>query len=155
MKGLNRQFKHYTLVIAVLVLVAISTAQLSSVVPSDGNVVYAYSTNSQAQSYNNECENDDSSDINCTFNRPVYIGNTSAVTMPPSQKSAPHGPPGSLGNDSSQTIGQPQSHNNECEPDDDSSNINCTFNRPPKTVGIPHDEYNTKMQEVLKNALKD
>lgn len=125
MKSMNRQFKHYTSVIAVLVLVAVSTAQLSSVVPSDGNVVYVYSTNSQAQSYNNECENDGSSDINCTFNRPVYIGNTTAVTTPPSQRSAPQGPPGSLGNDSSQTI------------------------------GIPHDEYNTKMQEVLKNALKD
>ena len=125
MKSMNRQFKHYTSVIAVLVLVAVSTAQLSSVVPSDGNVVYAYSTNSQAQSHNNECENDGSSDINCTFTRPVYIGNTSAVTTPPSQRSAPQGPPGSLGNDSSQTI------------------------------GIPHDEYNTKMQEILKNALED
>ncbi len=122
---MNRQFKHYTSVIAVLVLVAVSIAQLSSVVPSDGNVVYAYSTNNQAQSHNNECENDGSSDINCTFNRPVYIGNTTAVTTPPSQRSAPQGPPGSLGNDSSQTI------------------------------GIPRDEYNTKMQEVLKNALKD
>jgi len=122
---MNRQFKHYTSVIAVLVLVAVSTAQLSSVVPSDGNVVYAYSTNSQAQSHNNECEYDGSSDIKCVFNRPVYIGNTTAVTTPPSQMSAPQGPPGSLGNDSSQTI------------------------------VIPHDEYKTKMQEVLKNALKD
>jgi len=125
MKSMNRQFKHYTSVIAVLVLVAVSTAQLSSVVPFDGNVVYAYSTNSQAQSHNNECENDGSSDINCTFTRPVYIGNTSAVTVPPSQRSSPQGPSGPLGNDSSQTI------------------------------GIPHDEYNTKMQEVLKNALED
>ena len=58
---MNRQFKHYTSVIAVLVLVAVSTAQLSSAVPSDGNVVYAYSTNSQAQPHNNECEDDDSS----------------------------------------------------------------------------------------------
>ena len=127
MKSMNRQFKHYTSVIAVLVLVAVSTAQLSSVVPSDDNVVYAYSTNSQAQSHNNDCEDDGSSgiEIKCVFNRPVYIGNTTAVTTPPSQRSAPQGPPGSLGNDTSQTI------------------------------GIPHDEYNTKMQEVLKNALKD
>ena len=64
-------------------------------------------------------------EIKCVFNRPVYIGNTTAVTTPPSQRSAPQGPPGSLGNDTSQTI------------------------------VIPHDEYNTKMQEVLKNALKD
>ena len=124
MKSMNRQFKHYTSVIAVLVLVAVSTAQLSSAVPSDGNVVYAYSTNSQAQPHNDECEYDDSG-IKCVFNRPVYIGNTTAVTTPPSERSAPQGPPGSLGNDSSQTI------------------------------VIPHDEYNTKMQEVTKNALKD
>jgi hypothetical protein len=125
MKSMNRQFKHYTPVIAVLVLVAVSTAQLSSVVPSDDNVVYVYSTNSQAQSHNNECEYDGSSGISCVFNGPLISGNTTAVTTPPSQRSAPQGPPGSLGNDTSQTI------------------------------GIPHDEYNTKMQEVLKNALKD
>jgi hypothetical protein len=125
MKSMNRQFKHYTSVIAVLVLVAVSTAQLSSVVPSDGNVVYAYSTNSRVQSHNNECEYDGSSGIKCVFNRPVYIGNTTAVTTPPSQTSAPQGHPGSPGDNSSQTI------------------------------VIPHDEYNTKMQEVLKNALKD
>jgi hypothetical protein len=124
MKSMNRQF-HHTSVIAVLVLVAVSTAQLSSVVPSDGNVVYAYSTNSQAQSHNNECEYDGSSGIKCVFNRPVFSGNTTAVTTPPSQMSAPQGPPSSLGDDSSQTI------------------------------VIPHDEYKTKMQEVLENALKD
>jgi hypothetical protein len=129
MKSMNRQFKHYTPVIAVLILIAVSTAQLSSVVPSDDNVVYASSTNSQAQSPNDECEYDDSSDPlimdDCVFDRPVYIGNTTAVTRPPSQTSAPQGPPGSLGNDSSQTI------------------------------VIPHDEYNTKIQEITKNALKD
>jgi hypothetical protein len=125
MKSMNRQFKHYTSVIAVLVLVAVSTAQLSSVVPSDGNVVYAYSTNSQAQSHNNECEYDGSSEIKCVFKGPVYIGNTTAVTSPPSQTSAPQGPPGSPGDDPSQTI------------------------------VTPHDEYETKKQEVLKNALKD
>jgi hypothetical protein len=125
MKSMNRRFKHYTSVIAVLVLVAVSTAQLSSAVPSDGNVVYAYSTNSQAQPHNDECEYDDSSGIKCVFKGPVYIGNTTAVTTPPSERSAPQGPPGSPGDNSSQTI------------------------------VIPHDEYNTKMQEVLKNALKD
>ena len=125
MKSMNRQFKHYTSVIAVLVLVAVSTAQLSSAVPSDGNVVYAYSTNSQAQSHNNECEYDGSSGIKCVFKGPVYIGNTTAVTTPPSERSAPQGPPGSPGDNSSQTI------------------------------VIPHDEYKTKTQEVLKNALKD
>ena len=125
MKSRNRQCKHYTSVIAVLVLVAVTTAQLSSAVPSDGNVVYAYSTNSQAQSHNNECEYEGSSGIKCVINRPVFTGNTTAVTTPPSQMSAPQGPPGSLGNDTSQTI------------------------------AIPHDEYKTKIQEVLKNALKD
>ena len=151
MKSMNRQFKQYTSVIAVIVLVAVSTAQLSSVGPFNGNVLYAYSTNSQAQAHNSECEYDGSSGIKCEFNRsrnqtqshnneceddgssgikcefkgPVYSGNTTAVTTPPSQRSAPQGPPGLLGNDSSQTI------------------------------GIPHDEYNTKMQEVLKNALED
>jgi hypothetical protein len=121
----NRQFKHYTSVIAVLVLVAVSTAQLSFVVPSDHNVVYAYSNNSQTQSLNEECENDGSTDINCTFTGPVYIGNDTAVTASPSQTSAPQGPPGSPGDD------------------------------PSKTIDIPHDEYETKKQEVLKNALKD
>jgi hypothetical protein len=134
MKSMNRQF-HYTPVIAVLVLVAVSTTQLSSVVPSDDNVVYASSTNSQAQSHNDECEYNDSSGKydgsnpiiigDCVFDRPVYIGNTTAVTRPPSEMSALQGAPGSLGNDSSQTI------------------------------VIPHDEYKTKMQQVIKNALKD
>jgi len=122
---MNRQFKHYTSVIAVLVLAAVSIAQLSSVVPSDGNVVYAYSTNSRVQSHNNECEYDGSSGIKCVFKGPVYSGNTTAVTTPPSQMSAPQGPPGSPGDDPSQTI------------------------------VTPHDEYETKKQEVLKNALKD
>jgi len=109
----------------VLVLVAVTTAQLSSAVPSDGNVVYAYSTNSQAQPHNDECEYEGSSGIKCVFNRPVFTGNTTAITTPPSQTSAPQGPPGSPGDNSSQTI------------------------------VIPHDEYKTKTQEVLKNALKD
>ena len=54
MKSRNQQLKLYTSVIAVL-LVAMSTAQLSSILLSNGNVVYAYS-NSQAQSLNNDCE---------------------------------------------------------------------------------------------------
>jgi hypothetical protein len=124
MKRRNQRFKLYTSIITVL-LVAVSTAQLSSVVPSDHNVVYAYSNNSQAQSLNKECEYDDSSGFNCVFNGPVIIGNDTAVITPPSQTSAPQGPPGSPGDDPSQTI------------------------------VTPHDEYETKKQEVLKNALKD
>ncbi|MGB8641151.1 MAG: hypothetical protein WCD28_02610, partial [Nitrososphaeraceae archaeon] len=63
MKCGNRQFKLiYTSLIAVL-LVAVSSAQLSSVVLSNGTVVYAYS-NSQAQSLDNKCGNDGSSGIN-------------------------------------------------------------------------------------------
>jgi hypothetical protein len=122
---MKRQFKHYTSVIAVLVLVAVSTAQLSSVVQSNDNVVYAYSTNSQAQSHNNECEYDGSSEIKCVFNRQLITGNTTAINTPPSQTSAQQGPPGSPGDDPSQTI------------------------------VTPHDEYETKKQEALKNALKD
>jgi hypothetical protein len=125
MESMDRQFKHYISVLAVLVLVAVSTAQLSSVVPSDDNVVYAYSTNNQAQSHNKECKYDGSSEIKCVFKGPVFSGNTTAVTAPPSQTSTPQGPPGSPGDDPSQTI------------------------------VIPHDEYETKKQEVLKNALKD
>ena len=54
MKSRNLGLKFYTSVIAI-VLVAVSTAQLSSVVLSNGNVVYAYS-NSQAQSFVNDCD---------------------------------------------------------------------------------------------------
>jgi hypothetical protein len=59
MKCRNQQYKLYTSVIAVL-LVAVSTAQLSSIVPYNGTVVYAYS-NSQAQSLSNDCDVIDSS----------------------------------------------------------------------------------------------
>ena len=69
MKSRNQQFKLYTSVIAVL-LVAVSTAQLSSIVLSNGAVVYAYS-NSQAQSLSNECDVIDSTGVsNCQNSGP-------------------------------------------------------------------------------------
>lgn len=126
---MNHLFKLYSSILTVL-LVGISTTQLSSVLPSDDGVVYAYSNNSQAQSSNDECEYDESSGFNCVFSGPLIIGNDTVTTRPPPQISSsgqqsPLGPPGS--------------------PEDDST----------QTIVIPHDEYNKKIQEVLKNALND
>ncbi|MGA9319257.1 MAG: hypothetical protein WBV84_14490 [Nitrososphaeraceae archaeon] len=103
MKCGNRQFKLiYTSLIAVL-LVAVSSAQLSSVVLSNGTVVYAYS-NSQAQSLDNKCGNDGSSGINCANSGPQNIGDDTVTTLTPLQlsnsgKEGPQGPPGPPGPD--------------------------------------------------------
>ena len=69
MRSRNQGLKLYTSIIAI-VLVAVSTAQLSSVVLSNNNVVYAYS-NSQAQSLSNDCDVIDSSSVsNCQNSGP-------------------------------------------------------------------------------------
>jgi hypothetical protein len=50
------------LLVMMILLVAVSTAQLSFMVLSDDNVVYAYSTNfNQAASLVNNCSGDDES----------------------------------------------------------------------------------------------
>jgi hypothetical protein len=52
-----------------ILLVAVSTAQLSSMVLSEDNVVYAYSTNfNQAASLVNNCSGDDESSQICVNN---------------------------------------------------------------------------------------
>ena len=49
-----RRFKLTRTSVIMVMLIAISATQLSSMVVSNGNVVYAYSTNSQAQSLEND-----------------------------------------------------------------------------------------------------
>ena len=78
--------KLYTSAIAI-VLVAVLTSQLSSMVLSNGNVgnvVYAY-TNNQAQSFVNECGLDGSIGPNCASNGPQTIGDGVANALTPLQ----------------------------------------------------------------------
>jgi hypothetical protein len=91
--------------ISVVILVVISTMQLSSmVVLNDNNVftsnAYAkYSTNSQAQSLANECGVDGSNGNNCQNTGPQTIADGAATALAPLQISNPvkEGPPGPQG----------------------------------------------------------
>ena len=99
----NQQFKLTCTSVIAIMLVTVSTGQLSSVVLSNGTVVYAYS-NSQAQSLDNTCGNDGSSGINCANSGPQNIGDDTTTTLTPLQisnsgKEAPQGPPGPPGPD--------------------------------------------------------
>jgi hypothetical protein len=97
MKSRNRGLILYTSVIAV-VLVAVSTAQLSSVVLSNGTVAYAYS-NSQAQSFANECGQDVSTGPICINNGPQSQADGTASTpfVSVSGGQGEQGPPGPQG----------------------------------------------------------
>jgi hypothetical protein len=91
MKSRNQGLKLYTSVIAVF-LVAVSTAQLSSMVLSEDNVVYAYSTNfNQAASLVNNCSGDDESSQICLNNNQEVQGKDNDVNT---QISTPPGRPG-------------------------------------------------------------
>lgn len=69
MESRNQAFRLYKSVI-MIVLIAVSTVQLSSIVLPNGTVVYAY-TNNQAQSLSNECDVIDSSGVsNCQNSGP-------------------------------------------------------------------------------------
>ena len=99
----NQQFKLICTSVIAIVLVAVSSAQLSSIVLSNGTVVYAYS-NSQAQSLDNTCGNDGSSGISCANSGPQNIGDDTVTTLTPLQlsnsgKEGPQGPPGPPGPD--------------------------------------------------------
>ncbi|MGA7368452.1 MAG: hypothetical protein WBX01_04935, partial [Nitrososphaeraceae archaeon] len=81
-------------------LVAVSTFQLSTMVLSNvDSVVYAYSSNSQAQSRANDCGIDETSGINCANNGPQNVGDGTATALTPLQISIPvnEGPPGPPG----------------------------------------------------------
>ena len=86
MKSRNQGLKLYTSVIAVL-LVSLSTSQLTTMVLSNGNVdnvAYAYSNN-QAQSFVNECGLDGSIGPNCASIGPQTIGDGVANALTPLQ----------------------------------------------------------------------
>ena len=95
MKSRNQGLKLYTFVIAVP-LVAVSTAQLSSIGLSNGTVVYAYS-NSQAQSFVNECRIDGLTNLNCANNGPLMqgegIASSPIVTQSAGRQQEPSEPP--------------------------------------------------------------
>ncbi len=86
--------------ITVLLLVAgLSTIQLSSMVLSNGSVVYAYS-NSQAQSFVNDCGIDEVTGINCGNNGPLMQGDglaSSPIVTQFSGGQGEQGPPGPQG----------------------------------------------------------
>lgn len=84
-----------------LVLVAVSTLQLSIMVLPNDSVVYAYS-NSQAQSLVNECSGGDIISPNCAINGPQTQADGTASTPINFQisnpgKEGPPGPPGPKG----------------------------------------------------------
>jgi hypothetical protein len=108
MKSRNQGLKLYTSVIAVL-LVAVSTTQLSSMVLSEDNVVYAYSTNfEQSASLVNNCSGDDESSQICVNNNQESQGknndNIAQITTPP----GPPGPQGPAGPQGPQGIQGPR-----------------------------------------------
>jgi hypothetical protein len=77
------------------VLIAVSTSQLSSVILSDGNVVYAYSNNfDQAASLVNNCSGDHESSQICVNTNPQTQGKENVVDT---QVITPPGPPGPQG----------------------------------------------------------
>jgi hypothetical protein len=63
----GRQLKIKCTSVIMIYLIAISATQLSSIILSNGPVVYAYSANSQSQSLDNECGNVDLPGPNCAF----------------------------------------------------------------------------------------
>lgn len=89
----------YTSVIAI-VLIAVSTSQLSTMILSNGNIgslVYAYSTNSQAQSIDNNCEHG-----NCAILGPQTQADGTPIAIPVVQVKegegeGEQGPPGPQG----------------------------------------------------------
>ena len=99
MKSRNLQFKLTCTSVITIMLIAVSTSQLSSVILSDGNVVYAYSNN-QAQSLDNDCGNDGSSGINCANNGPLMQGDglaSSPIITQSGGGGGQQGPPGPQG----------------------------------------------------------
>ena len=63
----GRRLKIKCTSVIMILLIAISATQLSSITLSNGTVVYAYSANSQAQSLDNKCGNNDLTGPNCAF----------------------------------------------------------------------------------------
>jgi hypothetical protein len=83
--------------ISAIILVAVSTMQLSSMIVSNGNAasnVYAKYSNNQAQSLINECGIGESSGVNCAINGPQIQADGSATTPVISQTSGQRGPAG-------------------------------------------------------------
>lgn len=83
MNSRDKRFKLKCHSVLEVVLVAVYTLHLSSMVLSKGNVnsvVYAYSNN-QAQSLVNECGQDESSGINCVANGPQGVVATSSYPV--------------------------------------------------------------------------
>ena len=91
----DRRFKLTCTSVIAIVLVAVSTMQLSSMVLPNGNVVYAYS-NSQAQSLVNECGVGDSADANCGIVSPQIQADGTAISpiLSLSGGQGEQGPPG-------------------------------------------------------------
>jgi hypothetical protein len=83
-----------SLSVSVILLLAVSTTQLSS----NGNIAsdnaYAKYSNNQAQSLVNECGINESSGVNCATNGPQIQGDGCATTPLISQSSGQRGPVG-------------------------------------------------------------
>ena len=96
MSGKGRGFKFTCTSIFIILVVAVSTSQISSVVLFNGNVVYAYSNN-QAQSLTNECGIDGLTNLNCANNGPLMQGEGMAsspiVTQSAGRQQEPSEPP--------------------------------------------------------------
>ena len=93
--------------VRVIILVVVSTMQLSSMIVSNDNVigddVYAQRySNNQTQSFVNECGVGEPIGINCANNGPMIHGDGTAIALTPSQISSggeqgPVGPAGPQG----------------------------------------------------------
>lgn len=161
---------------ALMIVLAVSTLQLSSILLTNDNVVYAYS-NSQAQSLNNECGVDGSSGPNCANNGPQNVGDGTATALTPLQISGgqgergppgppgPQGPPGPdkelqvrtvLGPEGDVEGGQLDSTSAECDPDEVVTGgghalggaENNIVNVPHADIGLPEMQPNAWQLEV-------
>jgi hypothetical protein len=92
----DRRFKFSCTSAIMIALVVVSTLQLSSILLSNDTAVHAYS-NSQAQSFVNECDQDESSGINCANNGPLMQGEglaSSPIITQSGSGQGERGPPG-------------------------------------------------------------